>query len=74
MAPPLAPRGLRERKGNDWAVFALDSGRARLTPIDLGRRNGLEAQVVSGLEAGQEVVVHPSDTLEDGARVEPRAS
>jgi HlyD family secretion protein len=62
------------RKGDDWAVFALDSGRARLVPIELGRRNGLEAQVVSGLEAGQEVVVHPSDTLEDGARVVARAS
>jgi HlyD family secretion protein len=62
------------RKGDEWAVFALDSGRARLTPIELGRRNGLEAQVVSGLESGQEVVVHPSDTLEDGARVVARAS
>jgi len=62
------------RKGDDWAVFALDSGRARLVAIELGRRNGLEAQVVSGLEAGQEVVVHPSDTLEDGARVVARAS
>jgi HlyD family secretion protein len=62
------------RKGDDWAVFALDSGRARLVPIELGRRNGLEAQVVSGLEAGQEVVVHPSDTLEDGARVVARTS
>ena len=57
------------RKGDGWAVFALDSGRARLVPVELGRRNGLEAQVVSGLEAGQEVVVHPSDSLEDGARV-----
>ena len=62
------------RKGEDWAVFALDSGRARLVRVELGRRNGLEAQVVSGLEAGQEVVVHPSDTLEDGARVVARAS
>jgi HlyD family secretion protein len=62
------------RKGADWAVFALDSGRARLVLVELGRRNGLEAQVVSGLEAGQEVVVHPTDTLEDGARVVPRAS
>jgi HlyD family secretion protein len=62
------------RKGGDWAVFALDSGRARLVRVELGRRNGLEAQIVSGLEAGQEVVVHPSDTLEDGARVAPRAS
>jgi len=62
------------RQGDDWAVFALDSGRARIVPIELGRRNGLEAQVVSGLEAGQDVVVHPSDSLEDGARVEPRTS
>ena len=62
------------RKGDDWAVFALDSGRARLVPVQLGRRNGLEAQVVSGLEEGQEVVVHPGDTLEDGARVVARAS
>jgi len=62
------------RKGDEWAVFALDSGRARLTPVELGRRNGLEAQVVSGLESGQEVVVHPSDTLEDGTRVVARAS
>ncbi|MEE8217494.1 MAG: efflux RND transporter periplasmic adaptor subunit [Vicinamibacteria bacterium] len=60
------------RKGRDWAVFAVDSGRARLVPIEVGQRNGLEAQVLSGLEAGQQVVVHPSDTLEDGARVQPR--
>ncbi len=62
------------RRGDAWAVFAVDSGRARIVPIEVGRRNGLEAQVISGLEAGQEVVVHPGDTLEDGARVRPRAS
>jgi len=62
------------RRGDDWAVFIVESGRARLTPVEVGQRNGLEAEVVSGLEAGQEVVVHPGDTLEDGARVQPRAS
>jgi len=62
------------RSGDDWAVFTVESGRARLVPIEVGRRNGLEAQVLSGLEAGQEVIVHPGDTLEDGARVEPRES
>jgi HlyD family secretion protein len=62
------------RKGDGWAVFAHDSGRARLLPIELGRRNGLEAQVLSGLRAGQEVVVHPADTLADGSRVVPRSS
>jgi HlyD family secretion protein len=62
------------RKGEGWAVFARDAGRARLVPIEVGRRNGLEAQVLAGLEAGQEVVVHPADTLVDGSRVAPRAS
>jgi HlyD family secretion protein len=54
-------------------VFAADSGRARLRPIELGRRNGLEAEVRSGLEAGHQVVVHPSDALADGVRIAPRS-
>ena len=62
------------RHGEDWAVFAVDSGRARRRTVEVGRRNGLEAQVVSGLEAGQAVVVHPSDSLTDGARVARRES
>jgi HlyD family secretion protein len=52
----------------------VDAGRARLVPVELGQRNGLGAQVVSGLEPGQQVVVHPADTLEDGSRVVAGAS
>lgn len=62
------------RQGDAWAVFAAASGRARLRKVELGRRNGLEAEVLSGLEAGQQVVVHPSDTLADGSRIAPRES
>jgi HlyD family secretion protein len=62
------------RSGDKWAVFAVDSGRARLRTVELGRRNGLFGQVLSGLEAGQAVVVHPSDSLTDGARVARRES
>jgi HlyD family secretion protein len=62
------------RQGDAWAVFAVDGGRARLVPVEVGRRNGLEAQVVAGLEAGQAVIVHPSDALVDGARVVARSS
>ena len=60
------------RQGEGWAVFAADAGRARLRPIELGGRNGLEAEVRSGLEAGQDVVVHPSDALADGKRLAAR--
>ena len=61
------------RQGERWAVFAADSGRARLRPIELGMRNALEAEVRSGLEAGQQVVTHPSDALADGTRLAARS-
>lgn len=61
------------RRGEEWAVFAVQGGRARVRAVEVGRRNGLEAEVLSGLTAGERVVVHPADTLRDGARVSPRS-
>jgi HlyD family secretion protein len=68
-----APTSSLFRRGDDWAVFVVEEGRARLRPVQIGRRNGLEAQVLDGLRAGERVVVHPADTLADGQRVAPRA-
>jgi len=62
------------RRGEDWAVFAVDGGRATFRRLDVGRRNGAEAQILSGLREGEPVVLHPSDSLRDGSRVKPRAS
>ena len=60
------------RHGEGWAVFAVKGGRARLTPLEIGQRAGLVTQVLSGLDAGAQVVSHPDDTLSDGTRVKPR--
>lgn len=60
------------RKGAGWAVFVLKGGRAHLVPVETGQRAGLVTQVLSGLEAGTEIVSHPDDTLDDGVRVKPR--
>ena len=60
------------RHGKGWAVFAVEGGRARLTPLEIGERAGLATQVLSGLAADAQVVSHPDDTLSDGARVKPR--
>jgi HlyD family secretion protein len=60
------------RRGGDWAVFVAEGGRARLRLVEIGRRNGLEAQLLSGLEAGALVVVHPGEAITDGARISPR--
>jgi HlyD family secretion protein len=68
-----APTSSLFRRGDEWAVFVEEGGRARLRSVRIGRRNGLEAEVLAGLQPGEKVVVHPADTLEDGQRVEPRA-
>jgi len=55
------------------AVFVLDGGRARLTAVDIGARNGTQAWVKSGLADGATVIVYPSAAVSDGARVRARA-
>ena len=60
------------RLGDDWAVFCVEGGVARETRVQLGMQNGLEAEILSGLEAHEQVVVHPGDEVVDGIRVTAR--
>jgi HlyD family secretion protein len=57
------------RSADGWAVFAVIDGRARLTQVETGRNNGLATQIITGLDAGVRVIVHPDDRIEDGVRV-----
>lgn len=68
------PVGALFRDGAGWAVFAVEDGRAVKRAIQASRRNGIEALVEQGLQAGETVVVYPSDTLRDGARVEVKGT
>jgi len=54
------------------AVYRVEKGTAKLTPVEVGRTNALEAEVLSGLAEGDRVVMHPRDTVSDGTRVIPR--
>jgi len=60
------------RQGGEWAVFVSRDGRARLKALAIGKMNGIDAEVLEGIAAGDAVVVHPSDRVSDGARIEPR--
>jgi HlyD family secretion protein len=60
------------RSGEDWAVFSISDGRVQVTLVELGARSGLAAQILSGLSAGDRVVIYPGDNVIDGARVETR--
>jgi HlyD family secretion protein len=68
------PVGGLFRRGNDWAAFRIEGEQVQLQPVQLGRRNDEEAQVIDGLSSGERVVLHPPDTLMDGARVRVRES
>ena len=61
------------REREKWAVYHVENGRARRVIVELGHQTGQEAEVVSGLSEGERVILHPGDTLSDGARVRERA-
>ena len=58
------------RSDGGWAVYAVESGRAVRKPVEIGHRSPLEAEVLSGLDDGAAVILHPSNRIEDGVRVE----
>jgi HlyD family secretion protein len=66
------PVGALFRRGQDWAVFRVDEGRAREQKVEIGQRNDREAQILNGVTEGQTVILHPPDTLHDGDRVRER--
>jgi HlyD family secretion protein len=66
------PIGSLFRRGDGWAVFAAENGRARLRPVDVGERNSQDAQIKGGLAQGEVVVLYPPDTLADGSRIRKR--
>lgn len=66
-----APISALFRKGEQWAVYTVEDGRARATPVDIGQRNSNFAEVTRGLTEGMTVVLHPSDRVADGVRLTP---
>jgi HlyD family secretion protein len=63
------PVGGLFRRGNDWITFAVKEGKARPRKVGIAHNNGISAEVRSGLEQGDTVIVHPPDTVHDGAAV-----
>ena len=57
----------RERDG--WSVFVVNGGRARRRAIQIGHRNQTEAEILSGINVGESVILHPSNQLQEGVRV-----
>ena len=70
----LAPTSALFRRGDGWALYVADDGRARLKEVTIGQRNGLSAEIRSGLNAGDRVIAHPDEKILDGTRVKARTN
>ena len=57
-----------------WVVFIVDDGRARIRTVEVGHRSSATVEILRGLEERNEVIIFPSDELDAGVRVKPRAS
>lgn len=68
----VAPASSVFQRGEDWTVFVVDGGRARLRPVEIGHRTGASVEIVRGLSPGEQVVLFPSDRIDNGVRVRPR--
>jgi HlyD family secretion protein len=60
------------RSGEEWAVYVVSNDRASRRIVQIGQRNGLEAEVISGLSENDRIIVYPSDSVTDGVAVSPR--
>src|SRR6185312_15209943 len=57
------------RVGEQWSAFVIESGRARVVPVEVGHRNASEAEIIKGLDVGAQVILHPANDLKQGTRV-----
>jgi HlyD family secretion protein len=66
------PAGAVFRHGEGWAVYRVQSGKVEVHPVEVGHSNGLETEILDGLDVSDEVVVHPSDRIKAGVSIVPR--
>jgi hypothetical protein len=56
-------------RGGRKVVFLVNKDRVEETPVIIGPVAGELVEVVSGVKAGDRVVVKPEDSLRDGSRI-----
>lgn len=70
----ILPSSALFRHNQGWAVFEVRDGKTRMRDVQVGQNNGIDAQLIGGLEKGDIVVLFPSASLEDGQSVKERST
>ncbi|VUZ28916.1 Uncharacterised protein, partial [uncultured Comamonas sp.] len=68
---PVIPLAAVQRQGTERGVWQRTPAGLRFTPVTLGRSDlAGNVQVLTGLQAGDDVIVHSAKALRSGARVQ----
>jgi len=65
----LVPKGAVRTDGGQAIVFVVHEGRAERRAVTVGAIQGEQVEIISGVNAGERIVVEGVNTLTDGARV-----
>jgi HlyD family secretion protein len=55
-----------------WSAFVVHDGRVESRAVHVGHVGGTDAEVLSGVDAGDQVILFPSDRVKPGIRVKAR--
>lgn len=63
------PTGVLFRQGDAWQVYRITEGLAEPRHVEVGRSNGMHAEILSGINASDSLILHPTESIRSGVRV-----
>ena len=57
------------RQNGDWSVLKVIDGEVILQAVIVGKRNNFFAEITQGLTVGEQVIMHPNNSIEVGMNV-----
>jgi len=68
------PLGALFKNRDQWAVYVIKDGKAKLSEVKFTKRNDRFAMVTEGLYEGDQVILFPGDKIQEGTRVKESPS
>ena len=65
----LVPAAAIVREGEETAAFVATEGKAQRRPVQIGLSDGTSVEIVSGIKAGEQVIVDGQAGLPDGTAI-----
>lgn len=66
----LIPNSALFRHQRRWHVLTVLNGKAALQVVSIGLQNEFQTEILQGLNAGDQVIIYPSDTIKPGTAVQ----